>query len=55
MWTCPECGRTFKKQNQDHYCGKALETIVEYIAAQPLYEAFERKVFSEIDNVKVKV
>ncbi len=35
MWTCPECGRTFKKQNQDHYCGKAPETIDDYIAAQP--------------------
>ena len=35
MWTCPKCGRSFKKQNQDHYCGKAPETIDEYIAAQP--------------------
>lgn len=34
-WTCPECGRTFKKQNQSHYCKKAPETIDEYIAAQP--------------------
>ena len=35
MWTCPRCGRTFKKQSQSHYCGKAPETIDEYIAAQP--------------------
>ena len=35
MWTCPQCGRSFKKQNQDHYCGKAPETIEAYIAAQP--------------------
>lgn len=35
MWTCPKCGRTFKRQNQGHYCGKAPETIDEYIAAQP--------------------
>lgn len=35
MWTCPECGRTFKRQNQSHYCKKAPETIDEYIAAQP--------------------
>ena len=35
MWKCPKCGRSFKKQNQDHYCGKAPETIDEYIAAQP--------------------
>lgn len=35
MWTCPSCGRAFKRQNQSHYCGKAPETIDEYIAAQP--------------------
>ena len=35
MWTCPKCGRTFKRKEQDHYCGKAPETIEEYIAAQP--------------------
>ncbi len=35
MWTCPKCGRSFKRQGQDHYCGKAPETIDEYIAAQP--------------------
>ena len=35
MWTCPKCGRTFQKQEQSHYCGKAPETIDEYIAAQP--------------------
>lgn len=35
MWTCPKCGRNFKRQNQDHYCGKAPETIDEYIFSQP--------------------
>ncbi len=35
MWRCPKCGRTFKKQEQSHYCGKAPETIEEYIKAQP--------------------
>ena len=35
MWKCPKCWRTFKKQGQSHYCGKAPETIEEYIAAQP--------------------
>lgn len=34
MWICPKCGRTFKRQNQEHYCGKKLETIDQYIAAQ---------------------
>lgn len=35
MWMCPKCGRTFKRRGQDHYCGKAPETVDEYIAAQP--------------------
>lgn len=35
MWACPKCGRAFQRQNQSHYCGKAPETIDEYIAAQP--------------------
>ncbi len=34
MWKCPECGREFKNENQDHYCVK-VGTIDEYIAAQP--------------------
>ena len=34
MWKCPKCGRKFGRQGQDHYCGKAPETIDEYIAAQ---------------------
>ncbi len=35
MWECPKCGRTFKKTNQDHYCGQAPTTIDEYIERQP--------------------
>lgn len=35
MWICPKCGRNFKRQGQGHYCGKAPETIDEYISAQP--------------------
>ena len=34
MWKYPKCGRTFGNQNQSHYCGKAPETIDEYIFAQ---------------------
>ena len=34
MWKCPKCGRTFKNENQSHYCGKAPETVEEYILAQ---------------------
>lgn len=35
MWTCSNCGRVFKKAGQSHYCGKAPETIEEYIQRQP--------------------
>lgn len=35
MWICSKCGREFKRTNQDHYCGKAPETVQEYIDLQP--------------------
>ncbi len=35
MWTCPKCGREFKKTNQGHYCGKAPADVNEYIELQP--------------------
>ena len=34
MWKCPKCGRTFRNENQGHYCGKAPETVDDYILAQ---------------------
>lgn len=36
MWTCPKCGREFKRTNQGHYCGKMPGTVLEYIDLQPL-------------------
>lgn len=35
LWVCPKCGRSFRRKGQDHYCGKAPETIEEYILGQP--------------------
>ena len=35
MWVCPKCGREFKRTNQGHYCGKAHESVEEYIKSQP--------------------
>lgn len=35
MWVCSKCGRSFSHENQHHYCGKAPETIEEYILSQP--------------------
>lgn len=34
MWTCPKCGREFKKNEQSHYCGEKPKTIDEYIQVQ---------------------
>ena len=34
MWKCPKCGRSVKIENQQHFCGKAPETIDDYILAQ---------------------
>ena len=34
MWTCPNCGREFKRKNQSHYCGKAPASVDEYILRQ---------------------
>lgn len=34
MWKCPKCGRTFKNENRDHYCGNVPKTVDEYILAQ---------------------
>lgn len=34
MWTCPKCGREFRKTNQSHYCGSKPKTVDEYISAQ---------------------
>ena len=34
MWKCPNCGREFENNNQEHVCVKP-DSIDEYIAAQP--------------------
>ncbi len=34
MWSCPKCGREFKRQNQSHYCGEAPQSVEEYISLQ---------------------
>ena len=34
MWTCPNCGREFKRTNQSHYCGSAPASVDEYILRQ---------------------
>lgn len=35
MWQCPKCGREFKNQEQEHFCGEPPKTIDAYIDAQP--------------------
>ena len=35
MWTCPDCGREFKKRRQTHFCGEPPANVDAYIAQQP--------------------
>ena len=46
MWKCPKCGRTFRNENQSHYCGKAPETVDEYILAQ------DEEIRSQLQSVR---
>ena len=50
MWKCPKCGRTFKKENQGHYCGKAPKTIDEYINTQD--EEFRSQLYAVREALK---
>ncbi|HEX5722905.1 MAG TPA: DUF5655 domain-containing protein [Acidimicrobiia bacterium] len=36
-WTCPECGRSFRRAGQSHECAPALE-LEEYFATGPSWE-----------------
>ena len=33
MWKCPDCGWSFRRERQQHFCG-TVETVVHYIDAQ---------------------
>ena len=35
MWKCPICSREFKRENQNHSCGKMPADIDEYISTMP--------------------
>lgn len=49
MWTCPECGREFKKRRQTHYCGQPPATVSEYISRQPsAIQPWLRELYREI-------
>lgn len=34
MWNCPKCNKSFKRQNQNHFCLEKPQTIDEYISMQ---------------------
>ena len=60
MWTCPKCGRNFRNINQNHYCGKAPETIEEYIReqpeeVQPLLRQLQETIHGAIPEAKEKI
>ena len=49
MWKCPKCGRTFKKDDQSHYCGKAPATVDEYISAQ------DEEIRTQLQSVRMAI
>ena len=53
MWVCPKCGRSFRRKEQDHYCGKAPETIEEYILSQP--EEVQPYLYQVNDAIKASI
>lgn len=60
MWTCPKCGREFKRTKQDHYCGQAPTTIDEYIlkqdiAMQPALISLRNAIHDAIPEAEEKI
>ena len=60
MWTCPKCGRSFRNCNQSHYCGKAPQTIGEYILGQPeevqpILRQLQEAIHTAIPEAKEKI
>ncbi|MBQ4353555.1 MAG: DUF1801 domain-containing protein [Clostridia bacterium] len=60
MWICPKCGRAFKRTNQGHYCGKAPETVDEYMKLQPAQaqshiSALRKILFSSVPELKERI
>ena len=60
MWTCPKCGRSFRRTEQDHYCGEAPQTIEEYIlrqpeAVQPVLRQLQETIHTAIPDAKEKI
>jgi uncharacterized protein YdhG (YjbR/CyaY superfamily) len=59
MWQCPKCRRTFKTENQHHFCGK-ITTIDEYIAdcpeqTRPLLQKVRETIRAAAPNAKEKI
>ncbi len=60
LWTCPTCGRTFKRKNQSHYCGNKPKTIDEYILqqaepARPCLRAIRETIRGTLPDAEEKI
>ena len=59
MWKCPKCGRSFKRQDQSHYCEKPL-TIDDYILqqdenVQPVLREIREIIHSAIPDAEERI
>ena len=55
MWTCPDCGRTFRNTNQDHSC-VVIDLELHYVNKdQNVKDAFEKikDIAMSLGNVKI--
>lgn len=60
MWSYPKCRRNLRNCNQSHYCGKAPETIAEYIReqpeeVQPILRQLQETIHAAIPEAKEKI
>ena len=59
MWTCPKCGKTLTREDQQHFCVKP-ESIDEYISQQeetiqPRLHAIRETIHAAIPDAQEKI
>ncbi|MEZ3506008.1 MAG: hypothetical protein K1W10_03495 [Lachnospiraceae bacterium] len=52
---CLKYGCTFQKQEQSHYCGKAPETVDEYIAVQEYLKKMRETICAVLPETQERI